>query len=441
MTPVQFDRRQLLAGTAATLAAVPAFAAPGLDAAQFGLKPGAGDDQSAALERAIAQAARSRVPLFLAPGVYRAGGVKIASGAQVVGVRGATRLTLTAGASLLTAEGGDAVTLSGLTLDGRNLTLPQRRGLLHLSGVKGLRMSDCTVVAAGGNGVALEGCDGTLSGNTILDSADNAVSSLDSKGLLITGNRIGKAGNGGIRIWQSAKRHDGSIVADNTIEDIGARAGGSGQNGNGVNVYRAGGVIVRGNVIRRAAFSAVRGNAASAFQVIGNNCADLKETALYAEFGYEGAVFVGNIVDGAESGISVTNFNEGGRLGVVQGNILRNLGSRAPSGAQGVGIGVEADIAVSGNTIEDAPVVGIRAGWGPYLRNVAVTGNVVRNCGLGIGVSVARGAGDASVSGNVIAGARGGAVVAMEWDKVVADLDKAGTAAYPQLTVANNQVR
>ena len=75
------------------------------------------------------------------------------------------------------------------------------------------------------------------------------------------------------------QRSDGSIVADNIIEDTDARAGGSGQNGNAVNVYRAADVTVRGNTIRRAAFSAVRGNGASNFQVIGNNCAGFGETA------------------------------------------------------------------------------------------------------------------------------------------------------------------
>jgi hypothetical protein len=69
------------------------------------------------------------------------------------------------------------------------------------------------------------------------------------------------------------RRHrDGSIIADNRIEDTAARAGGSGQNGNAIKVFRAAYVIVRNNVIRKAAFSAIRGNASSDIQIIGNNC-------------------------------------------------------------------------------------------------------------------------------------------------------------------------
>ena len=63
-------------------------------------------------------------------------------------------------------------------------------------------------------------------------------------------------------------------MVDNRIEDIDNRAGGSGQYGNAINVFRAGNVIVRGNRIRNCAFSAVRGNAASNLQIEGNTITD-----------------------------------------------------------------------------------------------------------------------------------------------------------------------
>ena len=43
---------------------------------------------------------------------------------------------------------------------------------------------------------------------------------------------------------------------------------------------------------------------------------------------------------------------------------------------------------MTGNVIENAPAFGIVAGWGKYLRDVAITGNVIRNAFVGIGVSV-----------------------------------------------------
>ena len=88
-----------------------------------------------------------------------------------------------------------------------------------------------------------------------------------------------------------------------------------------------------------------------------------------------------NTVDGAALGVSVCNFNEGGRIAVVQGNIIRNLLPKRPIGTApdddaGIGIYVEADTSVTGNVIENAPSFGIIAGWGKYLRDVAITGNV-----------------------------------------------------------------
>jgi uncharacterized secreted repeat protein (TIGR03808 family) len=450
MRAMPVNRRDLLLGSlAAATLAVPARGAAlstfGLDATHHGVRPGAAGDQSRALQRAIEQAARARVPLLLPPGVYRAGGLTLPAGSQLVGVRGATRLTFTHGPSLLSAEHADAVTLNGLTFDGDGQSLPKDRGLLHLSDSKAVRIADCDIVSAGGNSVTLLACDGEVSRNTVTRAADTAIFCNDSRGLQIVANVIVKSGNGGIRVFQSAKRHDGSVIADNTIDDTDARAGGSGQNGNAVNVFRAADVIVRGNHIRNAAFSAIRGNAANNIQVIGNTCAGLQETAMYSEFDFEGAVFADNVIDTAQSGIAVTNFNNGGRLAIVHGNLLRNINTRrgdTPLQDINVGISAEAETAVTGNVIENALNAGIRAGWGPYLRNVTVSGNVVRDAGTGIQVSVVPGAGQAAITGNVIEHAKVAAILGMEWAKpVTGDLVKEGAARFPQLTVANNQAR
>ena len=435
------DRRTLLAGIA--LAATP-LSAYGLDAAQFGVRPGAADDQSRALQRAIDQAARRRAPLMLAPGVYRAGDLKLPSGAHVAGVRGATRLILTRGPSLLSSAHAETVTLSGLTLEGGNQPLPEHRGFVYFNTTKSLRIADCAILDAGGNAIALEQCDGEVTRNAVTGAADNALFCIDSRGVSITANIIRGSGNGGIRVWQSGKRRDGSLIADNRIEDTAARTGGSGENGNAINVFRAADVIVRGNQIRTAAFSAIRGNAASNIQIIGNNCAALDEVAIYSEFDFENALIADNVINEAGTGISVTNFKEGGRLATVRGNVVRNLRVRIPGAdpeGNGVGIAVEADTAVTGNVVENAAQAGIVAGWGEYLRDVTINGNVVRQSGIGIAVSVVKGAGSAAIAGNVLAGSKRGAIVGMEWHKpVTGDLALAGAERYPQLRLSGNQV-
>lgn len=431
------------AGAAAPLAGpVSSF---GLDAAQLGVRPGSPDDQSAALQRAIDRAAAARVPLALPPGVYRAGGLRLPSGAHIVGVRGATRLVFTGGPSLVGAVHAEQVTLTGLTFDGAGRPLPANQGLIHFEATSGARIADCTVRASGRHGIRLAAVGGDVTGSTIIDAADMAVLSSDAAGLAITGNSIAGAGNGGIVIIRSERGPDGTLVADNRIEDTGNRDGGTGQVGNAINAFRGGDVIVRGNVIRRCAFSGVRGNSASNIQIIGNIVHDAGEVALYSEFSFEGAIIAHNIVDGAQTGLSVANFNEGGRLAAVQGNIFRNLAPRMPDppadALMGIGIYVEADTAVSGNVVENARAAGIAIGWGPYLRDVAVTGNVVRRAPIAVAVSVVPGAGAALIATNVLSDFVRGAIVGMDHARpVTGELAGDGARRYAHLSITGNRV-
>jgi uncharacterized secreted repeat protein (TIGR03808 family) len=453
------DRRHLLklgtsAAVAASAGARPTLAATAspistlrLDAAHFGLRPGASEDQSRVLQTAIDAAARARAPLAIAPGAYRAGNLKLPAGTQLLGVRGATQIILSEGPSLFAATGADHVTLSGLVLDGGKRALGDGRGLVQLEGCRAVRIVDCEILGSGSLGIRCIAVDGEVSGNTLTDIADAAIFSTDAAGLLIARNSISRAGNNGILIFREAPGDDGTMVVDNRIENIANRSGGSGQYGNAVNAFRAGNVIVRGNRISHCAFSAVRGNAASNIHIEGNSISDVGEVALYAEFGFEGAIISGNSVDGAAIGVSVTNFNDGGRLAVVQGNIIRNLKPQRAAGTDpgdsaGVGISVEADTAVTGNVIENAPLAGIMLGWGRYLRDVAATGNVVRKAGIGIAVSVAPGAVTALVADNVITDCTHGAIVGMAGAKpVTADLSQGGGESYAHLTISGNRVR
>ena len=132
-------------------------------------------------QRAIDEAARVRTPLVLAPGVYRTGALRLPAGGQLIGVRGATKLVFTRGNALLAAEGGDSITLSGLTFDGARVALPKNRGLVHLVQAKAVRIVDCTVSNANGNGIVIEGCDGVVENNAIDTTADTALFSTDGR--------------------------------------------------------------------------------------------------------------------------------------------------------------------------------------------------------------------------------------------------------------------
>jgi len=97
---------------------------------------------------------------------------------------------------------------------------------------------------------------------------------------------------------------------------------------------------------------------------------------------------------------------------------------------------------VTGNVVENAPAIGIVAGWGKYMRDIAITGNVVRKAFAGIGVTVTAGAGSALVNNNMISETPRGAVVGLDHARAItADLSADGAQRYAQIVVGNNAVR
>src|SRR3954453_17944489 len=455
---MDLNRRHLIGASTAGIAgalALPADAARaapltsllGRDATQYGVRPGSSEDQTRVLQRAIDEAARAQVPLALPSGVYRSGLLRLPNGSQLIGVRGATKLVFAGGPGAIQSDGSDAIGLTGITFDGGGIALPTRRGLLHVLGGRDVRITDCEITGSGGSGIWLEQVSGDVYGNIFTDIAATAVVSFDAKGLSVARNTIVGTNDNGIEILRTTIGDDGTLVADNRIEDIKAGRGGSGQYGNAIKAFRAGNVILRGNRIRNCDYSAVRGNSASNIQISGNSVTNVREVALYSEFSFEGAVIANNTVDGAAVGVSVCNFNEGGRIAVVQGNIIRNLLPKRPIGTApdddaGVGIYIEADSSVTGNVIENAPSFGIVAGWGKYLRDIAITGNVIRKAFVGIGVSVVPGAGTALVNNNMISETPRGAVVGLDHARAVtADLSAEGAQRYAQVVVGTNAIR
>src|SRR3984957_19813061 len=236
---MSIDRRRTLAalaGAAALGATKKAHAAPArevapraeLDAGAFGLRPNAPDDQSSILQRAVA--------LQLPP--Y----------AAISGVAGATRIVMSGGPSIMSASGSEHIAITDIVLDGAGIPLPERRGLLHVTQGRAVRINNCEIVNSGRNGISLESVEGEVAANTI-NGGDVAIFSIDARGLKISDNTIRGPGNGGILVWRSAAGDDGTLIVDNRIEGVMNKAGGSGQWGNAINVFRADNVIVRGNRI------------------------------------------------------------------------------------------------------------------------------------------------------------------------------------------------
>ena len=409
----------------------------------YGIVPGGGEiDQTATLQLAADEAAQTGTPLFLPAGIYSTSRLTLKSGTQIEGVPGRSILRYRDGGAILSLENAENVRLAGLVLDGDAKPLGERGSLLTATETKHLDLADCRFVGSAEDGVVLRKVSGWIKDCEIGDIRKAGLFSEDAAGLTIAHNHVRDCGDNGILVWRSEPGEDATIVATNRIERIAARSGGSGQNGNAINVFRAGSVLISGNRIADCAFSAIRSNSGSNCQIIGNSCARSGEVALYTEFAFEGAVIASNLIDKAATGISVKNFNEGGSLAVVQGNLIRNLFFRKDADSRGNGISIEADTVVSGNVIENAPGFGISVGWGSYLRDVSVTDNLIHNAHIGIGVSIDRSAGTALITDNLISGAKDGAIRAMNGPTPTGpDLARESAEAFPNLAVYSNVAR
>ena len=433
------DRRWLIASG---LAAGAGFRTVGRALAQ----PVAGGDVTTELQREIDAATRAGRPFAVPAGPLYVTGLRLAEGARLIGVRGGSRLVLAGDGPLIVAEGAARMTISGIVFDGAARPLESDHGLVDCSGVADLAISDCVIERCGGVGLRLRTCGGWIERNRVRDIARGGIFSSHATGLVIDDNSVERCGDNGIQVWRASGGDDGTRVSANRVTDIGNTSGGTGQYGNGISIFRAGGVTVSDNIIRRCAYSAVRNNGGANVVISNNNCAELGETAIFAEFEFQGCVVANNSFDGASAGIQMVNFaDQNGHAAVCCGNIIRNLhptqGHSGHEWGYECGIKAEADVAISGNVIEGAPWVGILVGWGPSLRDVSVSGNIIRDAPIGIAVSVADGAGGAAITGNLISGASLGAILGMKWDQAATG-DLARTVSPPpQLAISGNQAR
>ncbi|HUS98657.1 MAG TPA: TIGR03808 family TAT-translocated repetitive protein, partial [Hyphomicrobiaceae bacterium] len=266
------------AGSAAREGPDPA-ASGHVSAAAFGVAGNTGRDQTERLQHAIDTAARSGRTLVIPAGRYMTGRITLPDGASIEGSAGKTEIVLVGQAAGWVAGKAHRVALRALTFDGASTGsnasgsgMGTRTALLAFGDVASLSLEGLGLRHGPGNGVRLERCGGKISNCQIEGVRHAGIFSTDARSLDITGNQISTCGDNGILVWRSSPGHDGTLVAGNRISHIRAQSGGTGQNGNGVNVFRADGVRISGNMISDCAYSAVRGNTASDIAITDNTC-------------------------------------------------------------------------------------------------------------------------------------------------------------------------
>jgi uncharacterized secreted repeat protein (TIGR03808 family) len=416
----------------------------GFDASEAGILPGTEDDQSRKLQELIDRAAAVGQPVFLPAGSYEVANLELRDGSRLTGVPGLTRLVYRGDGHLIAAQDVARVSLSGLTFDGANRWLADyTEGLLAFRSVGEVVIEGCEVVGSRKCGIYLARSGGRVEGTRVTGAAEAGLWAIEGKAFTIRNNQVFDCGNGGILVHRWTKGEDGSVITGNRVARIGASNGGTGQYGNGINIFRADTVLVSGNHVSDCAFSAIRANSASNITISGNQCFRSGETALYAEFEFEGALIEGNLIDGAAIGISVANFDRGGRLSIVSDNIVRRIINKGPYEPQvsgfGFGISVEADTLVRGNLVEGAETAALAIGWGPYLRNVIVSDNILRGTPEGMRVSVVDGVGETLIRDNIIESPKGGAILGYRWNERVGGDMIDGESGIDHLTLSGNR--
>ena len=177
----------------------------------------------------------------------------------------------------------------------------------------------------------------------------------------------------------------------NRVERIAARNGGTGQNGNGINVFRADNVMVVEQRRQR-------------LRLLGDPRQQRQQPADRSQHLLAHRRDRASMPNSPSKAPSSTPTSSTARPTASRSSISTRAAAwpsarqhRAQSVDQGplpadapgfgVGITVEADTAVTGNVVENAPLYGLQIGWGPYMRNVVATGNVIRKAGTGIAVT------------------------------------------------------
>jgi uncharacterized secreted repeat protein (TIGR03808 family) len=247
------------------------------------------------LEDLVEKAIQAGGGLVLPAGDFVTETVSIARGVTITGAGGRSRIFSATGRPIFHIATDEPVSIAGVSFDGGSksgehpLILAENSPMLSISG--------CSFANTPESALQLERSGGRIAGNHFRYIGRTAIFSRDAKGLVIAENDISDIGNNAIQVWTSKPAEDGTIVSNNRIARVDDIDGGTGQNGNGVIIFRAGNVIVEGNRISDCAFSGVRNNSGANCQIVNNSISRMGEVAIYCEFAFEGAVVSGNIID------------------------------------------------------------------------------------------------------------------------------------------------
>jgi len=365
-------------------------------------------------------------PLFFQPGVYDSDTVTVLSSNGdgkplfVRAIPGSVVLRFIGTDGFLRIGGQRYVYFDGVTFDGQDRILTNNESgrpafISVVDNAQEIYFENCEIINSTGVGVYVRSANAVISSCNFFNHLVGIWS--ENGNIKALNNTIANVQNNGIAVWRDAVSGDSSTITGNLINGVAAAAGGSGQNGNGISVFRAIGVTITDNKVFNVKYSAVRCNGGGLCNVGNNNIYSAEEVAIFIEapgagVDLTGCIVSNNSVDRAGGGVYVANsgyYNDGiSRSVVVEGNRISNITE------SGNGIVVEQDCVVSGNLIENVGKGGIQAGTNEGARDLVITGNLIRSAQIGVGVSnyaVSASGRSVVVSGNIVRSASVGGIV------------------------------
>lgn len=400
--------------------------------------------QAADLAARLRAAAAKGAAVSLPAGEISLMGLDLPDGTVLTGAPGRTILKLSGLGPLLSASMARRITLEGLILDGAGGFVARQKGLLEFADVVSLSIRGCAIRNVTARGVNLTRCGGVFAQNTVENVGDAGYHALDGMGMDIDGNRIRRCGDNGVVLWSTAAgRYDGTRVRNNLIEDVRNDSGGNGPYGNGVFVWGGGSVRVERNRVHRCAYSAIRNSGGHFIEVVGNDCKDFGEKAMYAEYGAKQAAFRDNRIENAGAGIAVANADHGTDGAVVTNNTIIGMTPSRPDPEFGpdmlwlTGVLAEKNVVISGNRIVGPGWIGVALGG--WRENLRAESNDISGVDYGVVFATGEGAGEAVIARNHIRARKAAVIASAGMHFFPDDLTRPGAKTYPRLTLRDNE--
>ena len=246
-----------------------------------------------------------------------------------------------------------------------------------------LVIDNCQIVGSGKNGLSLERVGGRIERTTISGAADAGIYSVEATGLGITGNTVSDCANGGILVhrWQvGRRRHDGHRQPRRA--HLGAQRRHRPVRQRHQRLPRRQGASSRATSSPTAPS---RPSAPTAPATCRSPATPARRSARPRSTPNSPSRAPSSATTSSTARPTASRSSTSTRAAARPSARAISCATSRPTGPYpadapgfGVGISVEADTTVTGNMVENAPLYGIKIGWGPYMRNVVATGNVIR---------------------------------------------------------------